>query len=371
MQTFLILAILALGFIITVQIARASEFVSVIRGEEKSRKESNRINAFLLLLFLIVGLFGVYWAHHTLGDKILKFGTSASDHGVLVDNMMKYTLIATGLVFFATQILLFWYSYRYQESDTRKTYYFPHNNKLELIWTVVPAIVLTVLIGFGLVYWYKITGPAPADAMTVEITGSQFKWEYRYPGKDGILGKKYYKNIDLVNANPLGQIWDDGANRDDVYIGSEPMHLVVNRPVKLVINAKDVIHSVGLPHFRLKMDAVPGTPTTLWFTPTKTTKQMQEELGNPGFVYEIACDQMCGSGHTGMRGEIIVETQEEYDQWIRSKIPQYLFAKKALADAAANAARPDSVTATTGSTAVQDSAGAATATAADTVTTNQ
>ncbi len=369
MQTFLILAILALGFIITVQIARASEFVSVIRGEEKSRKESNRINAFLLLVFLIVGLFGVYWTHHTLGDKILKFGTSASDHGVLVDNMMKYTLIATGLVFFATQILLFWYSYRYQESDTRKTYYFPHNNKLELIWTVVPAIVLTILIGFGLVYWYKITGPAPADAMTVEITGSQFKWEYRYPGKDGILGKKYYKNIDLVHANPLGQIWDDGANRDDVYIGSEPMHLVIGKPVKLVINAKDVIHSVGLPHFRLKMDAVPGTPTTLWFTPTKTTKQMQEELGNPNFVYEIACDQMCGSGHTGMRGEIIVETQEEYDQWIRSKIPQYLFAKRALADAAAGAAKPDSVTAKADTTAAKDSAGVATGAGADSVTT--
>ena len=347
MQTFLILAILALGFIITVQVARASEFVSVIRGEEKSRKESNRINAFLLLLFLIVGLFGVYWTHHTLGDKILKFGTSASDHGILVDRMMEYTLIATGIVFFITQILLFWYSYKYQESDTRKTFYFPHNNKLELIWTVVPAIVLTILIGFGLVYWYRITGAAPSNAMTVEITGSQFKWEFRYPGKDGVLGKKYYKNIDLQHDNPLGQIWDDGANKDDIYVGSEAMHLVVNKPVKLVIGAKDVIHSVGLPHFRLKMDAVPGTPTTLWFTPIKTTKQMREEMGKPDFVYEIACDQMCGAGHTGMRGEIIVETQEEYDLWIRSKIPQYLFAKKSLADAKAAAApKVDSTAAT-------------------------
>lgn len=355
MQTFLILAILALGFIITVQIARASEFVSRIRGEEKSRKESNRINAFLLLLFLIVGLFGVYWTQHTLGDKILKFGSAASDHGLLVDKMMKYTLIATGLVFVVTQVLLFWYAYRYQESDVRKTYYFPHNNKLEIIWTVVPTVVLSILIGYGLVYWNKITGPAPQDAMVVEIVGSQFKWEYRYPGKDGILGKKYYKNIDLVMNNPLGQLWDDGANRDDIYVGSEPMHLVVGKPVKLVIGAKDVIHSVGLPHFRLKMDAVPGTPTTLWFTPIKTTKQMKEELGKPDFVYEIACDQMCGSGHTGMRGEIIVETQEEFDAWMKTKLPQYLFAKKAIADAAAaKAPKTEAPLASTGSMAAQD-----------------
>lgn len=340
MQTFLILAILALGFIITVQIARASEFVSVIRGEEKSRKESNRINAFLLLLFLIVGLFGVYWAHHTLGDKILKFGTSASDHGVLVDNMMKYTLIATGLVFFATQILLFWYSYRYQESDTRKTYYFPHNNKLELIWTVVPAIVLTVLIGFGLVYWYKITGPAPADAMTVEITGSQFKWEFRYPGKDGKLGRKYFKEIDEAKANPLGQIWSDPDNHDDV-VTSQEMHVVVNKPVKLVINAKDVIHDVGLPHFRMKMDAVPGMPTTMWFTPKYTTREMKEKYGQD-FTYEISCDQMCGKGHYSMRGTIVVESEAEFKVWLAKQTPQYVTANGGSTTPAATPATKDS-----------------------------
>lgn len=324
MQNFLIFAILILGFIITFQIARASEFVSVIRGEEKTRRQSNKINAALLMVFLIVGLFGVYWTHHTLGDKILKFGSAASDHGLLVDKMMKYTLIATGLVFFATQILLFWYSFKYQESDKRSPYYFPHNNKLELLWTVVPAVVLTILIGYGLAYWFKITGAAPENAAQIEITGSQFKWEYRYPGKDGILGKKYYKNIDEANDNPLGQIWDDVANHDDIYVSGNPMHLVVNKPVRLIIHSKDVIHSVGLPHFRLKMDAVPGTPTTLWFTPIKTTKEMIKETGNSKFVYEIACDQMCGAGHTGMRGEIIVETQEEYDQWMASQKPKYV-----------------------------------------------
>lgn len=199
---------------------------------------------------------------------------------------------------------------------------------------MVPAIVLTILIVFGLIYWYRITGAAPQNAAQVEVVGSQFKWEFRYPGKDGVFGKKYYKNINEAMENPLGQIWDDAANHDDIYVSGEAMHLVVNKPVELIIGAKDVIHSVGLPHFRLKMDAVPGTPTRLWFTPIKTTKQMQQETGNPNFVYEIACDQMCGAGHTGMRGEIIVESQEEYDQWIRSKMPKWWSAKKAIADAA-------------------------------------
>jgi cytochrome c oxidase subunit 2 len=236
--------------------------------------------------------------------------------------MLYITFGVTGLVFLITQICLFWFSYKYQASDTRKTYYYPHNNKLELIWTVIPAIALSVLVGFGLFYWFKITGDAPKDAMIVEVTGKQFGWEFRYPGRDGILGKKYYKYIDPAKNNPQGQIWDDPANHDDIWIERE-MHLVVNKPVKLIIGSKDVIHDVGLAHFRMKMDAVPGTPTTMWFTPRFTTKEMQEKTGNANFVYELSCDQMCGKGHTGMRGVVVVETQEEFDRWLISKKPQY------------------------------------------------
>jgi cytochrome c oxidase subunit 2 len=324
MQTFYIIAVLTLGFLITFQIAKASEYVAILRGEEKSRKQTNKINGFLLLVFLIVGLIGVYYCNEKLKGKIL--GAPASNHGVHIDTMLYITIAITGVVFFITQIALFWFSYKYQESDKRKAFYYPHNNKLEVIWTVIPAIALTVLVGFGIYYWFKITGEAPKNAMQVEIVGSQFKWEYRYPGPDRILGKKYYKEISDAKSNPLGQLWDDPANYDDIYISGEPMHLVVNKPVKLVIGAKDVIHDVGLAHFRMKMDAVPGTPTTMWFTPTKTTKQMKEETGNPNFVYEISCDQMCGKGHTGMRGEIIVESQEEFDSWIVGKTPQYIAA---------------------------------------------
>lgn len=324
MQAFFIVAILVLGFLITFQISKASEYVAILQGEEKAKKQSNRINAFLLLAFLIIGLIGVYYCNERLKGKVL--GESASVQGIDIDRMMTITFILTGVVFVITQIALFWFSFKYQASEKRKAYFYPHNNKLELIWTVIPAIALTVLVGFGLFYWYKITGNAPKDARIVEVTGSQFKWEYRYPGSDGILGKKYFKNTDPAKNNPMGQLWDDPANFDDVYSSGEPMHLVVNKPVKLVINAKDVIHDVGLAHFRMKMDAVPGTPTTMWFTPRFTTLQMKEKTGNPDFVYEISCDQMCGKGHWSMRGEIIVETQEEFDAWFAGKKPQYLVA---------------------------------------------
>jgi cytochrome c oxidase subunit 2 len=325
MSSFWIIVALILGFIITFQIAKASEYVAILRGEEKSRKESNRINAFLLLAFLVVGLIGVYYCNMRLKGKIL--GESASIQGDHIDTMIEITLWVTGFVFVLTQILLFWFAFKYQESDKRKAYYFPHDNKLELIWTVIPAIVLTVLVGFGLYYWFQITGEAPKNAQVVEVTGSQFKWEFRYPGKDGILGKKYFKNIKEAESNPLGQIWEDKTNEDDIYTSQE-VHLVVNKPVKFVIGAKDVIHDVGLAHFRLKMDAVPGIPTTLWFTPKFTTAEMKKAHG-PDFNFEISCDQMCGAGHFGMRGVIVVESQAEFDRWLAGKQPQYVTAHAA------------------------------------------
>ncbi|MBM3411756.1 MAG: cytochrome c oxidase subunit II [Bacteroidetes bacterium] len=323
MQTLLISAILVLFLVVIFQIAKASEYVAMIRGYENARKQSNKINAFLLLAFLAIGLIGVYYCNELFKDKIL--GEPASNHGVLVDRMLYVTLGITFVVFVVTQIALFWFAYKYQESDNRKAFYYPHNNTLELIWTVIPAITLSVLVGFGIFYWFKITGPAPRDAMVVEVVGKQYGWEFRYPGADGILGKKYFKKINPANNNPVGQLWEDPANHDDVFVEQE-MHLVVGKPVQLVIGAKDVIHSVGLVHFRLKTDAVPGTPTTMWFTPKFTTKEMKEKTGNPDFVYEISCDQMCGKGHWSMRGTIVVETQEEFDAWVASKTPQYLVA---------------------------------------------
>ncbi|GAB4093207.1 cytochrome c oxidase subunit II [Flaviaesturariibacter terrae] len=322
---------LILGFVIVFQIAKASEYVSILRGEEKTRKENNRINAFLLLAFLIAGLIGVWYCNERLKGKIL--GEAASNHGERIDSMLWITLVITGIVFLITQVLLFWFSFKYQEKEGRKAFYYPHNNKLELIWTVIPAITLTILVGFGLYYWFQITGEAPKDAQVVEVYGKQFNWEFRYAGKDGQFGKRYFKEVNEATGNPLGQIWSDPANRDDIYTTGE-MHIVVGKPVKLIINAKDVIHDVGLVHFRMKMDAVPGIPTTMWFTPKFTTKQMRDKYG-PDFNYEISCDQMCGKGHFSMRGTVVVETQEEFNAWLGTKQPQYIAATQGAAPAPA------------------------------------
>src|SRR6476619_1483587 len=138
MQTFFIILILAFGFLITFQIAKASEYVSVLRGEEKARKQTNRINAFLLLAFLVLGLIGVYYCNEKLKGKILD--EASSDHGILIDRMIWITMAITMIVFIITQVAVFWFSFKYQESENRKAYYYPHNNKLELIWTVIPAI---------------------------------------------------------------------------------------------------------------------------------------------------------------------------------------------------------------------------------------
>jgi cytochrome c oxidase subunit 2 len=336
MTTFFIVAILVLAFILVFQISKASEYVSVLKGEDKTFKQNNRINAFLFIAFLVLGLIGAWWCNEMFFDRTLLAQPAASDHGEKIDKMLWMTLAVTGLVFFITQIALFWFAFKYQYTEKRKAFYFAHSNKLELIWTVVPAIFLTVLVGMGLFYWFNITSDAPKDAQIVEITGKQFNWMVRYPGKDGVLGRKNYRLTDASNGNALGVDWEDEASHDD--LESTEMHLVVGKPVQLVINAQDVIHDVGLVHFRLKMDAVPGIPTTMWFTPKYTTEQMKEITGNKNFVYEISCDQMCGSGHYSMKGLIIVETQEEYDKWLSQQKPQYLTVSAAKQEAAPAAA---------------------------------
>lgn len=346
MQTFFIVAILVLGFLITFQIAKASEYVSVLKGEKKAFEQNNRINAFLMVVFLVLGLIGVWWCNKALYPKTLMPYPAASEHGKNIDTMLMITIAITGIVFLITQILLFWFAYKYQHSEKRQAFFYPHNNKLEVLWTTVPAITLCILVGFGLFYWFRMTGEAPADAMQVEITGKQFGWIYRYPGKDGEFGKKYYRNIDEATGNQLGLIWRDTTiiKKDrhnnpvgeaklkadpqgfDDLVDNTAMYLVKGKAVKLIINSRDVIHDVGLSHFRLKMDAVPGTPTTMWFTPQYTTDEMKKITNNPKFEYEISCDQMCGNSHYAMRGIIKVVTPEEFILWKAKQKPAYALA---------------------------------------------
>jgi cytochrome c oxidase subunit 2 len=331
MTIYLTSAVIILVFLIIFQISKASEYVGLLKGEEQSKKSANKINGFLMISFLIVGLIGVWYCNELLFSKTLLAHDAASVQGERVDSMLWLTLAITGIVFIITQILLFWFAYKYQEVDNRKVFFFAHSNKLEALWTAVPAIVLTGLVILGLRNWYYFTGDAPKGAQEIEVTGKQFGWIFRYPGKDGQFGKKYYKNIDAA-SNSLGLIWsdsaalnlkDDPATHDDI-VEEQAMYVVKGKPVKLIIGSRDVIHDVGLSQFRLKMDAVPGIPTTLWFTPKYTTAEMKKITNNPNFQYEISCDQMCGNGHYSMKGVIEVVEQEDYDLWLAKQKPLYL-----------------------------------------------
>ncbi|HEX2682595.1 MAG TPA: cytochrome c oxidase subunit II, partial [Ferruginibacter sp.] len=248
MKEFLMVVLGVLVFVVIFQIAKASEYVSVLKGEAKTRKQNNRINGFLLLGFLILGLAGVWYCNDLYYGKTLFTQGSASVEGEKIDSMLLITILITGVVFVITQVLLFWFAYKYQEKDDRKAFYFPHNTKLELIWTTVPAIFLTVLVVFGLKFWFKITADAPKDAILVEVTGHQFAWEFRYPGADKVMGKTNYKLT--TSKNQLGVDFDDPASWDDIHVNTT-LHIPVGVPVKMVIHSQDVIHDVGLPHFRL------------------------------------------------------------------------------------------------------------------------
>lgn len=338
MSGFITIVLIALVFIIIYQIAKASEYATILRGEAKVNRQVNRLMAWLLLAFFIVGIYGVFKCHFALADKMLP--ESASEHGVKYDMMFKVTLIVTGTVFFATQAVLFWFAFRYQSVEKKTSFFYPHNNKLELIWTTVPAIVMAALVVIGLRNWAAMMSEAPKNAAVVEVVGKQFNWIIRYPGADGVMGKRDFRNINDA-TNVLGLDWNDKANADDIIAENGELHLVVNKPVKLIIGSRDVIHDVGLAHFRMKMDAVPGITTSIWFTPTITTADMKQKTHNPDFVYEISCDQMCGKGHYSMRGTVIVETQAEHDKWLSEQKTYYAMAHPSEAPAAEAAPKAD------------------------------
>jgi len=278
----------------------------------------NGAMAAICLIFLVAGLYGAYWSLTEQGSMSLP--ESASVHGVAIDNMFAVTSILTLIVFFITQALLFGFAFYYQRSDKRKAYFLPHNNTIEKVWTVVPAIVLTVLVVFGFFTWQKIENNAEVKGdLNIDITGHQFGWYFRYPGKDGKLGGLNYTLTD--GNNVLGIDFKDPNSLDD--LSADTLVLPVNKSIRLNIHAQDVIHSVYMPHFRLQQNAVPGLPTFFKFVPTITTAEMRVKTDNPKFEYLLYCNKICGGGHYNMQRVVRVVTQEEYQDWIAGQKPYY------------------------------------------------
>jgi cytochrome c oxidase subunit 2 len=235
----------------------------------------------------------------------------ASIHGYAVESMFWTTMIILGVAFALTHLMLFIFSYRYQHKDDRRAFFFSHNNKIEIIWTLIPAIVMASLVFAGWKEWTKITGPAPKDSVVLEVMGKQFNWLVRYPGRDLKLGVVNYRLIDATNE--FGFDLNDANAMDDFTVNE--IHVPKGHPVLLKIRSRDVLHGVYMPNFRVQMYAVPGMPTKFWFTPTKTTDEMRAQLNNPKFNYELACSQICGRGHFAMKATIVVDEPDDYVAW--------------------------------------------------------
>ena len=300
------------------KILKVYEISREMQGQ-KSKFDSRRINGVLLGLILLVGIYGVYWSYSVQGP--MSIHESASVHGLDIDFMFKITLILTTIVFILTHIALFGFSFKYRGSENRKAYFYPHNNSLERIWTIIPAIVLTVLVLLGFFTWRGITNVSPEDqkkAINIEVTGEQFKWSLRYAGSDNQIGTRNYKLTTPTNA--LGIDFKDQKSWDDKLVGE--IVIPVNKPVRFTIGSKDVLHSFYLPDFRVQMNAVPGMPTYFQFTPRLTTAQVREERNNPEYDYVLLCAKICGAGHYNMQAKVTVVSEAEYATWL-AKQPLY------------------------------------------------
>ncbi len=258
--------------------------------------------ALLILVMVVIG--GVATTFYAKGRWWLP--TLASMQGGEIDRLFYSTLIITGVVFVFVHVLLAVFVWRYAASGDRKAYYWHDNKKLELTYTIIPAIVLTIMVSMGGVVWATIHKAPPADALVVDERGEQFSWLSRYPGPDGVFGRVEPKLIDH-RTNPMGLDPSDPASADDIV--SNELHVVVNRPVRIRLRSTGVIHAFYIPAFRVQQDAVPGMTIETWFTPTREG------------TYEIACAELCGIGHYAMKGTVVVESQQAFDAWLVRQKP--------------------------------------------------
>lgn len=343
MTTVVVLLCIILIAVVALQVGKVTELAGKIRGEEEVQLSSNRANSRLSLIFMVVFLVGTIWSAYHYKNWMLWYGPheAASAHGGNLDFMFDLTLVFTGIVFILTQILLFWFVYKYAGRKGSKSYFQAHDTKLEIIWTAIPAVVMTFLVVGGLDAWNSVMADVDPDeeVINIEATGMQFAWILRYAGEDNKLGARDYKLIDGIN--PLGQDWTDDKNLDDF----QPSDLVlpVGKKVRVRITSRDVLHNFDLPHFRVKMDAVPGIPTYFVFTPTKTTEEYRQSLSeypeyqqpsDPNdpegpklwetFDYELACAELCGKGHFSMRKIVKVVSEAEYEAWVNQQQSYYL-----------------------------------------------
>jgi cytochrome c oxidase subunit II len=339
MMTLLIIIALVLLAVGAHQLLRVVELSRTLKGEPewKVKESDNRLNGILMLGFIFVFFAFCIWHLYVYADKLLP--ESASIHGKDIDWLFNFNLIIITVVFVVTNFVLFYFAYKYYGRKDSRAFFFTHSNKLEMLWTIVPAIFLTVIIVFGLMYWNRIMDDTPnPNAIKIDLYAKQFDWTARYPGEDGVFGKTDFTMSDHPSSNIVAiDTTDKEHGWNDIMV--KEIHLVKNKEVIFNFRSRDVIHSAYMPHFRAQMNCVPGQITMFRFTPTKTTEEMRKDpyvieqvrqinetrqkLGKDPyeFDYVLLCNKICGASHYNMQLKIIVEDAAAYNAWMAKQKP--------------------------------------------------
>lgn len=333
MITLLTWAVIILAIIAAVRLMRIYELASELRGGKPQweiTESDNRMNAGLMLLFVFVFFIFCFWVFFITKDKLLPI--AASVHGAETDWLFNFNMVIITVVAMLTNFFLFFFAFKYYKGKKNETAtFFPESHKLELIWTVVPGIALTIIIFLGIKAWTNITTPAQGESVVVELYAKQFDWTARYAGEDNKLGRRLFRHIN--DTNPMGLDPDDPYGKDDIVVRNE-FHIPKGKQIDFKLASRDVIHSAYMPHFRAQMNCVPGMTTSLHYIPTITTEEMRknpeviqnvkeinELLSEKGeepyeFNYLLLCNKICGNSHYNMQMNIIVDEEEQFEAWI-------------------------------------------------------
>ncbi len=265
-----------------------------------------RKSGLIVLLVSVLVAIGVpaYAAQRTSG--LWWMPDVASKSGEQIDQLTYFIYYLTGAVFVLTQIVYIYFLIKYRAKKGVRATYSHGDNRLELIWTAIPTAIFIGLWGYSNhMWWDVIHKEPPAETMQVAVTAYQFGFAFQYPGASGKLGRS---DVKLLSAdNVFGNDRSDPLTKEDFQSGV--LELPVNKAVRIRLNSRDVIHGFYIPQFRIYQDAVPGrTIDWVWFIPTK--------IGS----YDLACSQLCGSGHYNMKAQIEVVSQEEFDKWYKQKL---------------------------------------------------
>ncbi|TXE18043.1 cytochrome c oxidase subunit II [Psychroserpens burtonensis] len=344
MTAFLTLIIVLFILVAIWQMVKIFDLAQVGSSDSQvATDKDNKINGYMMMGFLVFIYAITILSFWYLGDLPLT-SNAASEHGTEIDKLMIISMIVIFIVQTITQFLLHYFAFKYKGEKGRKALFYADNNTLEAIWTFIPVIVLAGLIIYGLFTWTSIMNVDETDdPLIVELYAQQFNWKARYGGEDNTLGLANVRLIDIDRANILGVDESDPYAQDDVI--TQELHLPVGRPVLFKMRSQDVLHSAYMPHFRAQMNCVPGMITQFGFTPSVTTADMrqnpdiQEKVENINnirlansveieakgqellyeFDYLLLCNKICGKSHYNMQMKIIVETQEEYDAWMKEQ----------------------------------------------------